>query len=103
MFQSKKNNTTTIRLRRAYGIESRSLHAFVFYHKKAMKNRNEYFSDYKKNRYERFTVLIPKTETEVIERLEQKKPLNKYFIDLVKEDINNEKIIKRFEEEAKKN
>lgn len=52
--------------------------------KKEKFNFQDYNNDYKKKHYRRYVVMVPITETELLEKLEQEKNKNAYILQALK-------------------
>lgn len=50
-------------------------------------NFQQYNNDYKKEHYQRITILISKNEIEVLKKLNHVSNRTKYILDLIKEDV----------------
>lgn len=54
---------------------------------KANKKQIEYMNQYNKKAYKRITMLVPVTETKVLEKLKKVPSMSDYLLSLVKKDI----------------
>lgn len=54
-------------------------------------NQIKYMNEYKKEHYKRIEIVVPQSDTEMIEWLNEHKPYSTYFIELAKKDMKNHK------------
>lgn len=70
-----------------------------------MFNQVKYANKFNKENYKQFTLRINKKDLEVLEQLEKQSSINSYIINLIKQDIKDEKTIsklsKKLEEKEK--
>lgn len=53
-------------------------------------NQSEYIKEYTKENYKHYHLMVNKKDEDVINKIEEQKSKNKYLIDLVRKDIENE-------------
>lgn len=52
-----------------------------------MKKKQDYDQEYKRQHYKRIIALIPKSDEDVLKRIEENKPTSAYIYKLIKQDI----------------
>lgn len=57
----------------------------------SLSKKYEYQNSYNRGKYKRVTVLVPLTETDILEKLEEVKSKSTYILGLIRKDIKGKK------------